>query len=427
MPRDARLALCWIATLAALAAHCATAVGQTPARTAEMSSETQYEVKPAAATTGGGTLLLTMIEAQKANEIKFYSSPIGKMLTNMRKPLSFITGGLIQPTSPKAVAQHAANGVASGAANSPSGGAAAKIKADAAAAKQRAANVRFLGTVDCHWYPEAEAALIASLRADRSECVRHEAALALGRGCCCTKKTVEALKICIAGSNRDGNPGENSLRVKMSAFEALQNCLANCAGGLDASPPPALRPEYPAAPLAPQESAGNADATTEAHVLPDYYRQVESRPWSSVVGEAQQLVARIDARPMPSLNGYGTGRRNLYALWMQSSRPSEQLAPSLAPQPTPAFEPYDPSDATFVASRPGAPPPGSSRPGAQDSTFEPPPSYPNNSSAYPPPAPAPYGAGNLQRIPPIDAGARRVDYQQPAPTPAYPPGAYVPR
>ena len=72
--------------------------------------------------------------------------------------------------------------------------AAAKIKQEEMAAHARCDAVKYLATVDCHWYPEAEAALICALRTDRSECVRYEAAVALNNGCCCTKKTVEALR-----------------------------------------------------------------------------------------------------------------------------------------------------------------------------------------------------------------------------------------
>ncbi|HTN74609.1 MAG TPA: hypothetical protein VL096_05160, partial [Pirellulaceae bacterium] len=77
--------------------------------------------------------------------------------------MSALTGGAVPGTLPPGAAALAAPG---------SVGAAAKIQADQAAAKERMLAVRFLGTIDCHWYPEAEAALVAALRADRSECVR---------------------------------------------------------------------------------------------------------------------------------------------------------------------------------------------------------------------------------------------------------------
>src|SRR5205823_9076076 len=105
-------------------------------------------------------------------------------------------------------------------------GAAARIKADEAGAKKRRAAVRYLGTVDCNYWPEAQDALINSLRADRNECVRLEAALALGRGCCCNKATIKALTLTVEGSREDGNPRENSERVRANAYAALEHCLA---------------------------------------------------------------------------------------------------------------------------------------------------------------------------------------------------------
>src|SRR5205823_14946141 len=105
-------------------------------------------------------------------------------------------------------------------------GAAARIKADEAGAKKRRAAVRYLGTVDCNYWPEAQEALINSLRADRNECVRLEAAWALGRGCCCTRKTLEALALTVSGSERDGNPIERSDRVRAAAQGSLDHCLS---------------------------------------------------------------------------------------------------------------------------------------------------------------------------------------------------------
>ena len=113
----------------------------------------------------------------------------------------------------------------------PAGGArgaaatAAKIKASEADAKARVAAVEYLGTVDCSRWKEATKALIISLRADPNECVRWAAARVLNSGCCCNKDTIEALRICVAGEDKDGNPPETSPRVKAAAFIALQNCL----------------------------------------------------------------------------------------------------------------------------------------------------------------------------------------------------------
>jgi hypothetical protein len=108
-------------------------------------------------------------------------------------------------------------------------GAAAVIKKDEAAAAARRAAVRYLGTCDCNWWPEAEEALRNALLKDRNECVRLEAALALQRGCCCNIRILKALTICVSGT---GLPPENSDRVKAAAMVAL----ASCCGVVEAVP-----------------------------------------------------------------------------------------------------------------------------------------------------------------------------------------------
>src|SRR5205823_5725524 len=104
-------------------------------------------------------------------------------------------------------------------------GACARISKEEAEFRKRRDAVRCLKYVDCHWYPEAEAALLNALRTDRNECVRLEAACVLGSGCCCTRKVLEKLTIVVSGSDRDGNPSENSPRVKAAALKALTHCL----------------------------------------------------------------------------------------------------------------------------------------------------------------------------------------------------------
>jgi hypothetical protein len=100
------------------------------------------------------------------------------------------------------------------------------IKKDALEAKMRREKVRFLGTVDCRYYPDAINALTSALRTDGSECVRWEAALALGHGCCCNQKTIDALDASVSGTEKDGNPAERSVRVRCAAAAALERCLA---------------------------------------------------------------------------------------------------------------------------------------------------------------------------------------------------------
>ena len=92
---------------------------------------------------------------------------------------------------------------------------------------------------DCHYWPEVTEALIGALRADRNECVRMEAALALGRGCCCNRATMMALTLTVSGSTADGNPAEDSERVKCAAMAALNHCLANYT---EVVPAPAVEP-----------------------------------------------------------------------------------------------------------------------------------------------------------------------------------------
>jgi hypothetical protein len=98
--------------------------------------------------------------------------------------------------------------------------AAIKIKAEEANAKNRRAAVHYLGTLEWHYYPEAEEALVAALRADRNEQVRLEAAHALGLHMC-TPHGMEALGIVVSGSEIDGNPAEISDKVKAAAKAAL--------------------------------------------------------------------------------------------------------------------------------------------------------------------------------------------------------------
>jgi hypothetical protein len=117
--------------------------------------------------------------------------------------------------------------------------AATKIKVDEAGAPARRAAIQYLATVKCHYFPEAEAALIAALRCDRNEVVRYEAAQALAKGCCCTSKTVEALQLVVTGSERDGNPAETSERVRAAALVALERTARH---GAPAAPPPDMLP-----------------------------------------------------------------------------------------------------------------------------------------------------------------------------------------
>lgn len=150
---------------------------------------------------------------------KCCKTPCGQMINAMTSPMTMMSGGIIPPFCPLMPS-------AKDLADPGPAGAADAAKKDALEAKARREAVRFLGTLDCRYYPEAEIALITALRADRSECVRLEAAIAFANGCCCTKKVMEALEICVSGSERDGNPSERSDRVRDAAYIALNRCLA---------------------------------------------------------------------------------------------------------------------------------------------------------------------------------------------------------
>lgn len=177
-------------------------------------------------------------ERHVANKAKLRASPLGKLCKGMLKPLSKLTGGVVpaEPTPNKV--QLAAPGPM---------GSAAKIKKDQLEAPKRLAAIQALGEVDCHWYPEALAQLLAALRSDRSECVRFEAAKLLTDCGCCTPAMLNALRVCVAGTETDGNPGERSFRIRNQASIALENCLL-CAGNRDLQQAPQRRPEYPVMP-----------------------------------------------------------------------------------------------------------------------------------------------------------------------------------
>ena len=150
---------------------------------------------------------------------KLCVTPAGALLNNMTKPLSSLTGGVIPSFCPSVPSPEdlAKPGVA---------GAAAEGKKDAAEAKARQMNVRYLGTLDCRYYPAASKGLADALRTDPSECVRFEAAQALSRGCCCNTVTLAALTASVSGMEPDGNPAERSVRVRCTAAIALDKCLA---------------------------------------------------------------------------------------------------------------------------------------------------------------------------------------------------------
>jgi hypothetical protein len=234
-------------------------------------------------------------EKLEAKRQKFCNCALGRLVNSMLKPVTTFSGGLIPDLCPpnKPTTADLTKDPTS------AEGAAAHIqKLEAEAAARRAA-VRYLGTVDCHWYPEAEAALINALRTDPNECVRLEAALALSRGCCCTKGIIEALTICVNGSSKDKHPSETSPRVKAIAYVALQRCLACPAPGREEAPEPPEQAPTPSekAPTPREKVPEPKEADTNQVALrrlPMHYRRLDAVPYATVLAEARKALTEME-------------------------------------------------------------------------------------------------------------------------------------
>lgn len=286
--------------------------------------------------------------AHEAKKRKFCQSQAGRMLYGITKPLSLATGGLIGGCCPPEFGAAAAAGAEEKAGNDPAA-AADKIKKLEAEAAERKAAVRYLGTVDCKRFPEAEATLISALRTDTNECVRYEAALALNRGCCCTKKTVEALILTVAGEEKDGNPAETSPRVRSAAARALTKC---CTAGADPADGPAEVPlENPPTgkPLAELKTdarrvleAYHASAAARPQLLPgekslvDAYRMADGPrgPQPGPVVAVPTFMPQAVPQPMPPLiltrsetpapppaAAPATGKRSVWDIFQATAKP----------------------------------------------------------------------------------------------------------
>lgn len=251
-------------------------------------------------------------EQKEACRREICKMPIGQMLNNASAPLSAMTGGLIpsfcpQTPTPEQLADKGAVG------------AAAKIQADEAAAKERRAAVRYLGTVDCHYWPEAGKALIAALRSDRNECVRYEAALALANGCCCNKSTIEALIIVLSCSDRDNFPKETSARVHAAARVALDKCLS-CFEDVTPVKQNIENPEKPGEnkQQGNPEKAGQPTPKTAGHAPrklnepklkgEEYYASIEQQPMEPIVREGRRVLAATVSRAIPTSSGNSLAR-----------------------------------------------------------------------------------------------------------------------
>jgi hypothetical protein len=230
-------------------------------------------------------------EAKAACLLKLCNSPLGLLLTNSIKPVSALSGGIISGCCP-AVPSDAA--ILAAAQSSEGEGAAAAILRDEAGAKARRAAARYLSTVDCHWWPEAQDGLIGFLRLDKNECVRLEAAIGLGRGCCCTKPVIVALIIVVKGSDEDGKPAENSERVKAAAAASLAHCLScyyevTKVGEGPKGPELTRRPPQEKLPL----------TATPTKPLSEFAKKIQAIPMEKLMEEARQTLARTSTSVAP--------------------------------------------------------------------------------------------------------------------------------
>jgi hypothetical protein len=275
---------------------------------------------PTTGLSGFGANLSTLCQKLKA---ALCASQFGQMLTSgMTGPLAGVTGGFIPSICPPPSASQAA---ALGAAQPGSAAAAAAaIQASEANAKARVAAIEYLGTVDCARWPEAKAALINGLRKDTNECVRFAAARALNSGCCCDKKVIDALRICVSGETTDDAPAENSLRVKAAAFSALQNCLMKVPEELPPETKPPLpegdRPNLVPLPPAPENPAHvpAANPRIAASYNPQrrrtitYDDQLQRQTFGQTVEEARRTLFQVSKHPR-STPAIQTGQRSLFS------------------------------------------------------------------------------------------------------------------
>ncbi len=278
----------------------------------------------------------------------FCNSRIGQFFNNMMLPASAVTGGLLGPICPGPNAVNPAD--LNKSPTSPQG-AAAKIKAEEAQAKAKIAAIEYLATVDCRYYPEAEAALINGLRAEKNECVRLAAAKAFASGCCCSAKVVKALTMSVNCSNKDGFPAEASELVRTYAYVALERCMRKCVEGepeLPPEPPPAAKKAMFES-LAPM---GIISDYTAAVLLASYYSPETTEPPAAVFAAARATLSRglqLSQQTIARLSGPRNVREAMFpdskpvtiSLPQLSSQHPAPVAVAATPMPAPAELPRE--------------------------------------------------------------------------------------
>ena len=283
-------------------------------------------------------------EQKEACKKKLCASPIVQLLGGALAPARAFSGGLLPPFCPPPGTANPAD--LKKPADSAEG-AAARIKQKEAEAKARRVAIRYLGTVDCRRYPEAEVALVNGLRADENECVRLEAAMALNRGCCCTKKVLEALVASVSG-RKTNEPAETSPRVRATAACALEKCIA-CYSEEETATTPSPEKPVPLPPPVPGEPEAAKVAMAVRRLTPDpiledaqrvlTWHKTQITPTPRPTAEPalvpvpadpiiqrtiaqmalQQVAPKPEAMP-PALEKPRSGRRDMWSMWQHASR-----------------------------------------------------------------------------------------------------------
>ena len=254
-------------------------------------------IAPQAGLPGGPTIWSKLGISQDQQEYcrrKTCRTPAGQLMSRIIAPMSTLTGGIIPSYCPSlpSIGELKDPGAI---------GAASKVKMDRAGAEERVKAVKYLASVDCHYWPEAEETLIAALRADRNECVRYEAAVAFLNGCCCTPKVVMALSITVSCSSQDGHPSEKSARVRAVAAHALDRCLScvSCEPELPPLVPPKVddlkEKGTEKQPIEPGKGDGKEDKSKvykhgDAEFPKQYYASVSRVPRQQVVAIGRRAM-----------------------------------------------------------------------------------------------------------------------------------------
>lgn len=224
------------------------------------------------------SMVQILSNARKDFCTKVRESPVGQLVGGLRKPLSLATGGVVPAEKAPGKDAQAQPGPQ---------GTAAQIKAVQLQAAKRQSGIEALAGLDVRYHPEAEATLIAALRADPSQCVRLAAAETMTTLPVCTPKLAEALKVCVEGTNVDGNPAELSERVRMQAEAAWSHCLSCQPPGAKS---PRERPEYPVVPaggVAAADRLGrNQPATANAAPVSEVQTAIFQQDLSPPVAQA---------------------------------------------------------------------------------------------------------------------------------------------